>query len=30
MKEYGGSSSAAAGTASLGDLLKEQMKGDKE
>ena len=29
MKEYG-SSSAAAGTASLGDLLKEQMQGNKE
>ncbi|MCW8965004.1 MAG: S1 RNA-binding domain-containing protein, partial [Gammaproteobacteria bacterium] len=29
MKEYG-SSSAAAGTASLGDLLKEQMEGNKE
>jgi len=29
MKEYG-SSSAAAGTSSLGDLLKEQMEGSKE
>ena len=29
MKEYG-SSSAAAGTSSLGDLLKEQMEGNKE